>query len=112
MIDPNRAVLPRTALITLRRRARRRRTNISQELFALPENQFNVPPAWYYRVIVSGSVRAQCSEEATVAADTKPPITLPPQYEPRVAGVIDPGYSLYRHFTDTAKFGPKRVDHD
>ena len=31
-------------------------TNISQELFALPENQFNVPPAWYYRVIVSGSV--------------------------------------------------------
>ena len=36
------------------------------------------------------------SEEATVAADTKPPITLPPQYEPRVAGVNDPGYSLYR----------------
>jgi hypothetical protein len=34
-------------------------TNISQELFALPENQFNVPPAWYYRVIVSGSVTAQ-----------------------------------------------------
>jgi hypothetical protein len=31
-------------------------TNISQELFALPENQFGVPPAWYYRVIVSGSV--------------------------------------------------------
>jgi hypothetical protein len=31
---------------------------ISQELFALPENQFNVPPAWYYRVIVSGSVTA------------------------------------------------------
>ena len=35
------------------------RTNISQELFALPENQFNVHPAWYYRVIVSGSVTAQ-----------------------------------------------------
>jgi len=34
-------------------------TTISQELFALPENQFNVPPAWYYRVIVSGSVTAQ-----------------------------------------------------
>ena len=33
-------------------------TNISQELFTLPENQFNVPPAWYYRVIVSGSVTA------------------------------------------------------
>jgi len=34
-------------------------TDISQELFALPENEFNVPPAWYYRVIVSGSVTAQ-----------------------------------------------------
>jgi hypothetical protein len=33
--------------------------NISQELFALPENFFNVRPAWYYRVIVSGSVTAQ-----------------------------------------------------
>jgi hypothetical protein len=33
--------------------------NISQELFALPDNPFGVPPAWYYRVIVSGSVTAQ-----------------------------------------------------
>ena len=30
--------------------------NISQELFALPDNPFGVPPAWYYRVIVSGTV--------------------------------------------------------
>jgi hypothetical protein len=34
-------------------------TNISQELFALPDNPFGVPPVWYYRVIVSGSVTAQ-----------------------------------------------------
>ena len=34
-------------------------TNISQELFTLPENEFNVPPVWYYRVIVSGTVTAQ-----------------------------------------------------
>jgi hypothetical protein len=33
--------------------------NISQELFALPDNIWNVQPAWYYRVIVSGSVTAQ-----------------------------------------------------
>ena len=33
--------------------------NISQELFALPDNPFGVPPAWYYRVIVSGTVTAQ-----------------------------------------------------
>jgi hypothetical protein len=32
--------------------------NISQELFALPDNPFGVPPVWYYRVIVSGSVTA------------------------------------------------------
>jgi hypothetical protein len=36
------------------------------------------------------------SEEAKVEADTKPPIILPPRYEPRVAGVDDSGYSLYR----------------
>jgi hypothetical protein len=33
--------------------------NISQELFALPDNPFGVPPAWYYRVVVSGTVTAQ-----------------------------------------------------
>ena len=33
--------------------------NISQELFALPDNIWNVRPAWYWRVIVSGSVMAQ-----------------------------------------------------
>ena len=32
---------------------------------------------------------------STVPADTKLRITLPPQYEPRVAGVGDSGYSLY-----------------
>ena len=35
------------------------RVDISQELFALPDNPFGVPPAWYYRVIVSGTVTAQ-----------------------------------------------------
>jgi hypothetical protein len=35
------------------------REDISQELFALPDNPFGVPPAWYYRVIVSGSVTAE-----------------------------------------------------
>jgi hypothetical protein len=34
-------------------------TTISQELFALPEGPFTAHPAWYYRVIVSGSVTAQ-----------------------------------------------------
>jgi hypothetical protein len=34
-------------------------TNISQELFALPDNIWGVQPAWYYRVIVSGTVTAQ-----------------------------------------------------
>ena len=33
--------------------------NISQELFALPDNPFGVPPVWHYRVIVSGTVTAQ-----------------------------------------------------
>ena len=33
--------------------------DISQELFALPEGPFTAHPAWYYRVIVSGSVTAQ-----------------------------------------------------
>jgi Beta-propeller repeat len=33
--------------------------NISQELFALPDNIWGVVPAWYYRVIVSGTVTAQ-----------------------------------------------------
>jgi hypothetical protein len=32
---------------------------ISQELFALPDNIWGVVPAWYYRVIVSGTVTAQ-----------------------------------------------------
>jgi hypothetical protein len=34
------------------------RVDISQELFALPDNLYGVPPVWYYRVIVSGSVTA------------------------------------------------------
>ena len=34
-------------------------TNISQELFALPDNLWNIQPAWFYRVIVSGTVTAQ-----------------------------------------------------
>jgi len=34
-------------------------TTISQELFAMPEGPFTVHPAWYYRVIVSGSVTTQ-----------------------------------------------------
>lgn len=35
------------------------RVNISQELFALPDNPLGVDPVWYYRVIVSGTVTAQ-----------------------------------------------------
>ena len=34
-------------------------TNISQERFALPDNLWYVVPAWYYRVIISGTVTAQ-----------------------------------------------------
>jgi hypothetical protein len=33
--------------------------NVSQELFALPDNIWNVQPAWYWRLVVSGSVTAQ-----------------------------------------------------
>jgi hypothetical protein len=58
LIDPNVAYTPYCDN-TLRNPCAPPPTTISQELFALPENQFNVPPAWYYRVIVSGSVTAQ-----------------------------------------------------
>ena len=33
--------------------------NISQERFSLPDNFYNVPTAFYYRTIVSGTVTAQ-----------------------------------------------------
>ena len=54
-----RAVYPVHAIIPLANPCAPPPTTISQELFALPENQFNYPPAWYCRVIVSGSVRAR-----------------------------------------------------
>ena len=95
VIDPNLSTLP-TAPKTIAPTCTPPRGNISQESFALPDNLYNVVPGFFYRIIVSGSCDGSVSEEATVAADTKPPITLPPQYEPRVAGVNDPGYSLYR----------------
>ena len=48
-----------TAPKTIGRRARRRGANISQESFALPDNLYNVVPGFFYRIIVSGTVRAQ-----------------------------------------------------
>ena len=47
-----------TAPKTIRRRARRRGTT-SLRRFALPDNLYNVVPAFFYRVIVSGTVTAQ-----------------------------------------------------
>ena len=47
-----------------------------------------------YTVHFASFTKSKSVPHCAATADTRSAITLPPQFEPRVAGVNDPGYSL------------------
>ena len=65
-----------------------------------------------YTVHFASATKSESGPHCAATADTEPAITLPPQYEPHVAGVNDPGYSLYGISPIPRNPGRKRVDHD